>query len=125
MDSSIQARDRAEARLVWTSALQSAASIYVLAFPFCLFIAHFTWLPIGPEPALAASTTGWVAVALVRVAVVTFWFLANFWYITVPVVWLNAILIAKRKRMDADRRLRLIKSRGEICKLTSRQIVGN
>src|SRR4030095_7897711 len=106
MDSSFQdrdlfeqeARERTDSALMLKCVAQSAVSIYFLVFPFCLLLAHLLWLPIGPNPAEAATTAGYVVLALARVAVVTFWFLAMYWYVSLPVILLNAHFIAKRKR---------------------------
>ncbi|MEY2465520.1 MAG: hypothetical protein QOD03_41 [Verrucomicrobiota bacterium] len=98
-----KARDRSKASLMLKCMLQSALSIYVLVFPLCLFISFLSWIPIGPDPEKATTSLGFYALALARVFILTFWFIARFCYVTLPVIWLNAVFIAKRRRAEAAR----------------------
>jgi hypothetical protein len=90
-----------ERRVRWPmlkSLLLSLLSVYVLVFPVCLlasWLLGWTWVDPDQTRNLTLLEVGlrafWHSLQM------TFFLLLRFWYVTVPVVWLNAVAISRRR----------------------------
>ncbi len=89
--------DRLTFRPTVKSALLSLLSIYTLVLPVCLFVSWFSaWTWLDPKQAQNLSRLQLLLALIWHSLLMTLFLLLQFWYLAVPVVWLNAVAISRR-----------------------------